>query len=124
MTLSDFQLRFRALLARKRVERELHEELAFHIDRETDELVARAVRRTDARIRAGARFGSASLAAEECRDARGTAVIDDAMRDVRYALRSFWRAPLFAMTVVTTVALSVGLLAVAFTFFNTFFFRV
>jgi len=53
-----------------------------------------------------------------------SAFLDDGIRDVRYALRSFRRAPLFALTVVTTVALSVGLLAVAFTIFNSFFFRV
>ena len=53
-----------------------------------------------------------------------SALLDDGIRDVRYALRSFRRAPLFALTVVTTVALSVGLLAVAFTIFNSFFFRV
>ena len=124
MTFRDLQLRIRALLARRRVERELDEELAFHIERETEKLVASGMSRSDARTRARARFGSTALAAEECRDARGTALMDDVMRDVRYALRSFRRAPLFAITIVTTVALSVGLLTVAFSFFNTMFFRV
>ncbi len=124
MNLRDVKLRMRALIARRRVERELDEELAFHIARETEKLVASGMSRPDARAAARARFGPASIAAEECRDARGTALIDDGMRDVRYALRSFRRAPLFAVTVVTTVALSVGLIAVAFSFFNTMFFRV
>ena len=124
MRLHDLKLRIRAFVARRRVERELDEELAFHLERETEKLVASGLSRPDARARACARFGSTALAAEECRDARGTALTDDVMRDVRYALRSFRRAPLFAVTVVTTVALSVGLLTVAFSFFNTMFFRV
>jgi predicted permease len=44
-------------------------------------------------------------------------------RDIRYALRGFRRTPLVAFTVVTTVALGLGLVAVAFTIFNTVFFR-
>ena len=117
-------LRIRALVAPRRAERELDSELAFHLERETEKLIASGLSPADARDRARARFGSVSLAADECRDARGTALLDDGIRDVRYALRSFGRAPLFALTVVTTVALSVGLLAVAFTIFNSFFFRV
>src|SRR5687768_1162014 len=124
MNLRDLKLRIRALIERRVVERELDEELAFHLDRETEKLVASGFSPTDARIRARARFGSAAIVADECRDARGTAFLDDAIRDIRYALRSFRRTPLFALTVVTTVALGVGLLAVAFTFFNRFFLSV
>ena len=46
------------------------------------------------------------------------------MRDIRYALRTFQRAPLAAFTIVTTVALGLGLVAVVFTFLNVFIFRV
>jgi predicted permease len=45
------------------------------------------------------------------------------INDVRYALRGFRRAPLVALTVVSTVALGLGLVAVAFTVFNTVLFR-
>ena len=51
---------------------------------------------------------------EVCRDARGTAFVDDTVRDVLYALRGFTRAPLVAFTIVSTVALGLGLVAVAF----------
>ena len=39
MTLKDLKLRARALLAPRRVEQELDEELAFHIECETQKLV-------------------------------------------------------------------------------------
>src|SRR5918992_886981 len=98
MNLRDLKLRIRASIAGRVVDRELDEELAFHLDRETEKLVASGLSPADARARARARFGSVSVASDECRDARGTALLDDAIRDVRYALRSFRRTPLFALT--------------------------
>jgi predicted permease len=44
-------------------------------------------------------------------------------QDIRYALRGFRRAPLVAITVVSTVALGLGLVTVAFTIFNMALFR-
>ena len=46
------------------------------------------------------------------------------MRDILYALRTFKRAPLVAFTIVSTVALGLGLVAVAFTMLNALLFRV
>jgi predicted permease len=46
------------------------------------------------------------------------------VRNVVYALRTFTRAPLVAVTIVSTVALGLGLVTVAFTVLNTLLFRV
>ncbi len=64
MTLRDLRLRVRALLARRRAERELHDELEFHLEMETRKHVAAGLSPDDARARARARFGSAAVAAE------------------------------------------------------------
>jgi predicted permease len=120
----DLKLRIRALLHPKRVERELDDELAFHLERETQELIARGISPDDARIRARARFGATTVAADECRDARGTAFVDSTVRDVHYALRTFRRAPLAAVTIVSTVALGLGLITVVFSVLNLVIFRV
>jgi predicted permease len=124
MTFNDFKLRVRALLRPNRVEQELDEELAFHIERETRKLVDQGVAPAEARERARARFGSTALAADRCRDERGTAVIDNTMRDVQYALRTFTKAPLAAFTIVATVAIGLGVVAVLFTILNSLIFRV
>jgi predicted permease len=50
--------------------------------------------------------------------------IDDTIRDIVHALRAFRRAPLAAFTIVVTVALGLGLVAVAFTVLNFLVFRV
>ena len=55
---------------------------------------------------------------------RGTAFLDQTIRDILYALRTFKRAPLVACTIVSTVALGLGLVAVAFTVLNALVFRV
>ena len=96
------------------------EELASHIERDTQRHIADGLTAADARARALARFGPVSLAADRCRDARGTAILDDFARDVLYAVRAFRRAPLAAVTIVATVALGLGLVAVVFTFFHAF----
>jgi predicted permease len=50
-------------------------------------------------------------------------LIDSVARDVRYAFRSFRRAPLVAATIVATVGLGLGLVAVVFTILNGYVFR-
>src|ERR687892_1398706 len=123
MNLRDLFLRIRALAAPRRVERELDEELAFHVDRETQKHVAGGLSPAVARARALARFGSVPLAADQCRDARGTALVDDLARDILYAFRTFRRAPLATLTIVATVGLGLGLISVVFTVYNTIFLR-
>ncbi len=124
MTLRDLFLRLHAMVAPHRVERELDEELAFHIERDTQKHLAAGLSPIDARTRAIARFGSVSLAADQCRDERGTGFIDDLARDIRYAFRTFRRAPLAALTIVATIAIGLGLVAAVFTFYSVFVFRV
>ena len=123
MTLRDLQLRARALFRPNRVEQELNEELAFHIARETKKLIEDGMSPAAARLRAQARFGSTALAADQCRDERGTSVIDNTILDLQYALRTFAKAPLTSFTIVATVAVGLGLVAMLFTVFNTLVFR-
>ena len=56
-------------------------------------------------------------------EARGTALADSFVRDIRFAWRSLRRTPLAALTIVVTVALGLGLVAVVFTVLNTLIFR-
>jgi predicted permease len=124
MTLRDLVLRLRALAFPRRVEQELDEELAFHIEREAQQHIAHGLSPAEARREARARFGAVSLTADQCRDARGTSGIEDLTRDVLYACRTMTRAPLVALTIVATVALGLGLVTVVFTFYNFGFLRV
>jgi predicted permease len=117
------QARLRSLFFRDRRESDLREELQLHLQRETERLEAGGMRPEAARRQALRAFGGVEPTAEACRDARGTMTIDSLVRDVRYALRSFRRAPLAALTIVATVGLGLGLVAVVFTILNAYLFR-
>ena len=116
--------RMRSLFFRNRRESDLREELQFHIERETERLEAAGMGHDAARRQALRTFGAVEPTKEACRDARGTAVFESVVRDVRYAFRSFLRAPLAAVTIVATVGLGLGLVAVVFTILNAYVFRV
>ncbi len=124
MNLRDWTHRLRALVMPRRVERDLHDELSFHIERETKKLIDEGMEPARARNTAKARFGSTTVAADACRDERGTAFVDNTIRDVQYAMRTFRRGPLAAITIVVTVAIGLGVVAVLFTILNRFLFRV
>ena len=124
MDFRDIKLRLRALITPRQVERDLHDELSFHIEREARKLIGQGMQPDEARARAQARFGSTTVVADQCRDERGIAFVDNTLCDVRFALRSFRRAPLAAFTIVATVAIGLGVVAVLFTILNTFLFRV
>ena len=123
MSVRDWTLRLRALFRPGSVERDLHDELSFHIERETMKLIVQGLPPDDARARAHAKFGSTTVAADECRDERGTAFIDNTIGDLQYAFRTFRRAPLATLTIVVTVAIGLGVVAVLFTVLNVLLFR-
>jgi hypothetical protein len=120
MTWRDFQLRLRALLFRQRVEEELDEELQFHVDMETRKNLASGMRPEEASRKVSLQFGGLQQVKEECRDMRGLRLIESTSQDIRYALSGFRRTPGFALTVVATIALGLGLNTALFTIFNAY----
>ena len=106
MTTTDFRMRLKALLHNRRVERELLEELDFHVEMQTRKNLAAGMSPAEARVRACAQFGSTALIGDQVRDARGITLLETIWQDVRYSLRSFRRAPTFALTVIGTIALA------------------
>src|SRR4029079_17614565 len=96
-------LRVRALLAPRRVEQELDDELAFHVECETRKLVAAGLDPAEPARQARARFGSRTAIADDCRDQRGIGALESLWRDLAYAWRTFRRAPLVTITVIVTL---------------------
>jgi len=116
-------LRLRALVARRRVEQELEDELAFHLEMEARKHAADGMTSSQARERARRRFGSPAAIADACRDARGVAFLETLARDAVIAIRTFRRTPTVTVTVVATIALALGVNAALFTIFNAYVFR-
>src|SRR5579883_3565481 len=86
---------------RKRFEAELAEEIRLHRE-----------------LSGEAAFGSVALALEQSREVWGLAWLESWKLDVRYALRGFRRAPAFALGVVATIGLGLGLNTTMFTVMN------
>ena len=105
---SELRYRLRAFLRREDVERELDDELRFHIEREAEKYVRAGLHPDEARRRARVIFGGVELTKERSRDARGIARLESLAQDVRYALRSLRQHRAFSVTVVLTLALGIG----------------
>ena len=115
---SDLLYRLRAVVRRGRMERDLEDELQFHIERETEKLERAGFSHEEARRRVNLNFGGAEQVKEDCRDARGTALAESIMRDLQYAGRVLRGNPGFAAVVVLSLALGIGATTSIFTVVN------
>ena len=106
--LNDLLYRLRALFHRNAVETELNEEIRFHFDNEVEKYRKQGMTDEEARRSARLAFGGHEQVKEDCREARGTGLIETGQQDLRYALRQLWSNPLFAVVIILTMALSIG----------------
>ena len=89
-------------------DREMSEEMAFHIESKTRELVQRGMGEEDARFEARRRFGSVLKQKEAGHEIRTGRLFEDVMRDARHMARGLRRTPGFSIAVVLTLALGIG----------------
>ncbi len=99
---------FRAISGRRHFEDGMTEELRFHIEQYTEDLVRSGVSKDEATRRARLEFGSLDGVKIDCREARGLSIIDEFQRNVRFALRLLRKSPGFTATALLTLGLCLG----------------
>lgn len=106
--LESIWFRVQAVLRRETMERELAEEMDFHLEMETRKNLARGMDPEEARRTARLRFGGADRMRERAREAWGVSWFQDAQDDVRFAFRQMRRRPAFFLVAALTLGIGIG----------------
>ena len=117
------RLRFRSILLRSRVERELAEELQFHLEHKIEEGIAKGLSPKEARYRAMRAMDGLEQRKEEMRDMRRIHWLTDFLDDAHYAIRSLRRTSGLTAFVVITLALGIGMTSGTFSMVDALIFR-
>lgn len=102
---------------------DLDEELAFHLDRQTESNIALGMELKEARRQARIAFGGVERSRQECRETRPGFWMDRMAQDVRYALRGFRRNPVFTLTILATLTIGIGATTAVFSVVDRILFR-
>jgi putative ABC transport system permease protein len=113
----------RRLLSRRRLERELADEIRQHLEEKADELVEGGMPRAAALAVARREFGNVTLAEERGREVWRWALADDFVSDIRYGFRQLRKAPVFAVAGAFTLALGIGANTAVFSIVNSVILR-
>jgi predicted permease len=114
----EMQLRIRSLLRKGRVERELSDELRFHVERLDEEKTGKGMTAEEARYAALREVGGLDQVKEECRDARGVSFVETMIHDIRFGLRMLGKSWVLTLTIAITLALGLGVNTAIFSVLN------
>jgi len=98
----------RGVLPRRRLEREMADEMAFHIAARAEEMHQGGLSEMDALRRARIEFGAVERYKEECRESLGLRLFDELRADLRYAGRQLLRTRAFTLSTIVILGIGIG----------------
>jgi len=102
---------------------DLREEMEHHLSMTIEKKVSEGMNPADAKKAALKEFGAMERIKEECRDAWGTRVAADLIRDIRYGFGCLRKTPAFSSMVIATLALGIGANVIVFSISDAAFFE-
>ena len=103
-----FRYRVGALVSKRRLEREMTDEILEHLEERAERYVASGMSPVEARNTAMRDFGGVDQLKEQCRDQRSWVWLEQTLKDFRFAGRSLTKSPGFTLAVVATLAIGIG----------------
>lgn len=108
---------------RRRRERDIDDELAFHLAMRRESLAAEGNSRDDAARLARRQFGNVQVIKEQTQDMWTLPSLESIVQDARYALRALWRTPAFSVVAILALTLGIGANSAIFSLVNAVFVR-
>jgi len=105
--LNEFWLRLKALLFRGKFDRDLEDEVAFHLAMKQDHNGG-STSPSSAREAALQQFGNPAIARENLREMRSFMLLETLWQDLRFGVRLLRKNPVFAFIAIVTLGLGIG----------------
>ena len=121
---SVLRQRLKVLFSRRRLDQDLDDELAFHLEMRQQKLRSEGMTDSEARATARRAFGNAGRLKEDTRGLWMFLWLEQVGRDLLYAVRSLGKSPIVTTVVVLSLTLGIGANTAIFSLMDTVMLRL